>query len=67
MPGADEIDATVDCKRLVEAAIAFGARRTAQIANFARQQIEDCLTDPGRKTAVARQRLHLAPIALILG
>ena len=46
VPEADEIDATVNYKRIVEAAKALGARRTALIETFARRLAEDCLTDP---------------------
>ena len=46
MPDADEIDATVNYKRIVEAAKTLGARRTALIETFACLLAEDCLTDP---------------------
>ena len=46
MPVADEIDATMNYKRIVEAATALGTRRTALIETFARLLAEDCLTDP---------------------
>jgi len=45
-PEADQIDATFDYKRIIDAAEALGARRIALIETFARLLAEECLRDP---------------------
>ncbi|UZK65080.1 dihydroneopterin aldolase [Sphingomonas sp. M1-B02] len=46
MPDADRIDATLDYKRIVEAAESLGGQRIALIETFARRLAEACLLDP---------------------
>lgn len=64
MPDADQIDATVNYKRIVEAAKAIGTRRTELIETFARLLAEDCLTDPRVESA---EILVEKPQALVSG